>query len=584
MTTEQFISEISKYVQKYAPKYNIKVYSPIIAQAVLESAKGTSELAANANNYFGLKYRAGRCPTACGIYYKVGSEQNPDGSYTSSAMQWMKFPDMENGVIGYFDFINISNYSNLKNVTDPEIYLKNIKADGYATSLNYVENLMAVIKSYNLTQYDPKCGTTNMTYKVAIDAGHGSNTAGKRHPDDYREHYSNTYMAFYLEQILSKNGIQTLKVSWNDGIVTDDADVALSTRQVQIKNWGADISISIHANASGDGKTYNSANGIETFYHSTTSYAKDSKELAQKVHNQLIKGTKQTNRGVKASALAMCNCVAMGTRASILVETAFMTNQTESNLLKSDDFCRECAREMAQGIFDYLGVSGNVNVTLTPANSVNTGTTSSSSSSSTQSTPNTSTNKNFPATPFTVTVIAPDLNYRSDASMSGVAKGVTGKGQFTITEVKNGWGKLKSGVGWIYLENASYVTIGSTAGNTSTSTSPSTPQASTSSTYTKTQFIKDVQVAIGAKVDGLGGSETLSKTPTVSKTKNNKHAVVKPIQKYFNSLSFDCGEPDGIAGTKFDTAVKAYQKSHGCVADGEITAQKNTWKFLLGLL
>lgn len=115
------------------------------------------------------------------------------------------------------------------------------------------------------------------------------------------------------------------------------------------------------------------------------------------------------------------------------------------------------------------------------------------------------------------------------------------------------------------------------------STSNSTSSTTTSSLYTKTQFIKDVQSATGAKVDGISGSETLSKTPTVSKSKNTKHAVVKPIQKYLNTQGYDCGNPDGIAGTKFDAAVKKYQKDHGCVVDGEITAQNNTWKSLLGL-
>lgn len=102
----------------------------------------------------GLKYRKGRCKTCVGIYHKVGSEQNSDGSYTTSAMEWCKFGSMEDGVIGYFDFTNISTYSNLKGVTDPRQYLENIKADGYATSLKYVDNLMAVIERYDLTRYD----------------------------------------------------------------------------------------------------------------------------------------------------------------------------------------------------------------------------------------------------------------------------------------------------------------------------------------------------------------------------------------------------------------------------------------------
>lgn len=156
MNQSEFISTVAAYIKKYAPEYGIEVVSPIIAQAVLESGYGTSELAVNAHNYFGLKYREGRCKTCIGIYHMVGSEQNADGSYTSSAMQWCEFKDMENGVIGYFDFINISNYKNLKGVTDPRQYLENIKVDGYATSLKYVDNLMRVIETWHLTEYDKK--------------------------------------------------------------------------------------------------------------------------------------------------------------------------------------------------------------------------------------------------------------------------------------------------------------------------------------------------------------------------------------------------------------------------------------------
>lgn len=64
-----------------------------------------------------------------------------------------------------------------------------------------------------------------------------------------------------------------------------------------------------------------------------------------------------------------------------------------------------------------------------------------------------------PKTPFMVKVLIGDLNYRNEPSMKGKVKGITGVGIFTIVEEKNGWGKLKSGVGWIYLENPKYCTI-----------------------------------------------------------------------------------------------------------------------------
>lgn len=154
MSNTEFINKIAALVQKYAPFYGICVYSPIIAQAILESASGTSELAVNANNFFGLKWRENRCPSASGEYIKIGSEQNPDGSYVSSVMKWFKFPDMDAGVKGYFDFINTARYANLKGVNCPRTYLENIRSDGYATSLRYVDNLLAVIDRYGLQWFD----------------------------------------------------------------------------------------------------------------------------------------------------------------------------------------------------------------------------------------------------------------------------------------------------------------------------------------------------------------------------------------------------------------------------------------------
>lgn len=206
--------------------------------------------------------------------------------------------------------------------------------------------------------------------KIAIDAGHGSNTAGKRTPDGYREHWINVKCASFFQEAMKRCGFETFKVGWNDANPTDDADVALSVRQRQIKNAKCDVSVSWHANAFGDGKSYNSGQGIETLIHNDKAKARDSASLARKVQNQLIKGTRQKNRGVKTQALAMCNCPAMGTEASILIEIGFMTNEYEAELVKSDAFCLECAEEAAQGVCEYLGVpyvSGGAAIDHTPA-------------------------------------------------------------------------------------------------------------------------------------------------------------------------------------------------------------------------
>ena len=202
---------------------------------------------------------------------------------------------------------------------------------------------------------------------IAIDAGHGSNTAGKRTPDGYREHWVNVKCANYFDIAMKRCGFKTLKVAWDDTDATDDTDVALGTRQKQIKAAGCKASVSWHANAHGDGKTYTTAQGIETLIHSASNKVKDSKKLADNVHKYLIQGTKQTNRGVKSQSLAMCNCAVMGTQASILIEVGFMTNSYEKELIKTDAFCLECAEEAAKGVCEYFGVAYIASGTNTPA-------------------------------------------------------------------------------------------------------------------------------------------------------------------------------------------------------------------------
>ena len=149
MSNATFINQISVLVQKYIKIYGYPFASPIIAQACLESGYGTSELAVNANNFFGIKYStAKRVPSSKGYYIKVGSEQNPDGSYVSSVMKWCKFDSMEDCVKGYFEFLKngYGRYDNLKTAKSPEEYIELIRTDGYATSLKYIKNVKNTLK------------------------------------------------------------------------------------------------------------------------------------------------------------------------------------------------------------------------------------------------------------------------------------------------------------------------------------------------------------------------------------------------------------------------------------------------------
>lgn len=157
MTKNEFIKTIAGYVQKYAYVYGITVHSPIIAQAILESGWGESKLAAVYHNYFGLK---------CGTKWTGKSvnlstkEEYTAGTLTTIKDNFRVYDSMEDGVKGYFEFIQLARYQNLRGIADPKKYLETIKADGYATSSTYVTNTMKLVTQYNLTQYDRKEAVT----------------------------------------------------------------------------------------------------------------------------------------------------------------------------------------------------------------------------------------------------------------------------------------------------------------------------------------------------------------------------------------------------------------------------------------
>lgn len=148
---QKFVDDIAKCVKKYAGSYGINVHSPIIAQAILESGWGKSKLAADYHNYFGMK---------CGTKWTGPSvnmttqEEYAAGTLTTIKDNFRVYSNMEDGVKGYFEFIQLSRYENLKGITAPQKYIETIKNDGYATSSTYVDSLMQIIKLYNLTAYD----------------------------------------------------------------------------------------------------------------------------------------------------------------------------------------------------------------------------------------------------------------------------------------------------------------------------------------------------------------------------------------------------------------------------------------------
>ena len=268
-----------------------------------------------------------------------------------------------------------------------------------------------------------------MSIKIAIDAGHGLYTAGKRcmkklDSKQTREWFLNDRIADRLEALLGAYNCEVLRTDDTTGLT----DVSLANRVKKANNWGADIVISIHHNAGINGGT---GGGTVVCCWDDT----DSKNKAKALYNAVVAQTGlKGNRAYSVSVRKDLYLIKNTKSVCLLLENGFMDSATDVPVILSDAH----ANKTAQGLLNYL-VSQfkltKVNTTVSNAASpvVNTS--------------------------FKVKVIVNDLNYRAGAGTEHKINGVIrNKGVYTIVATaksKDGgtWGKLKSGAGWINISS-----------------------------------------------------------------------------------------------------------------------------------
>ena len=139
-----------------------------LAQFILESGYGKSELAQNANNCFGMKKSlsgntwAGSSWDGKSVYTKKTQEDDGTGKLYTITADFRKYPCVEDSIADHSAYLlgamngSKQRYAGLKGCTDYKKAVQIIKDGGYATSTTYVTNLCNIIERWNLTQYDVK--------------------------------------------------------------------------------------------------------------------------------------------------------------------------------------------------------------------------------------------------------------------------------------------------------------------------------------------------------------------------------------------------------------------------------------------
>ena len=137
-----------------------------MAQFILESGYGKSELAQGANNCFGMKKSlsgntwGGSTWDGSSVYTKKTQDQNADGSYVTITADFRRYSCVEDSIADHSAYLlgakngSKLRYEGLKGCTDYKKAAQIIKNGGYATSLTYVDKLCSIIERWKLTQYD----------------------------------------------------------------------------------------------------------------------------------------------------------------------------------------------------------------------------------------------------------------------------------------------------------------------------------------------------------------------------------------------------------------------------------------------
>lgn len=255
---------------------------------------------------------------------------------------------------------------------------------------------------------------------LILDSGHNEYVSGKQAPDgSLREWIFNNSMQYKLKKRAEDHSIKVYLTNPNP---EKKNEIGLTKRtelaNAYWKNQGKPKTIfaSIHANAYGGG--FNVARGCETYHASNAST--NSKNCAKFVNDEIFNACKSIddgfkNRGVKSNNFTVIYKAAM---PSILIEYGFYTNKGDLAILKNrqDDLCEATIK----GLCKYFGITYKA--------------------------------PQIQPTSFLVKINTDTLNVRSGPGTSyGVVTQVKRDEVYTIIEEKNGWGLLKSGVGWISL-------------------------------------------------------------------------------------------------------------------------------------
>lgn len=301
-----------------------------------------------------------------------------------------------------------------------------------------------------------------MSKKVFISAGHGGSDSGAV-GNGFKEKDLNLSIAMACGNYLKSKGVEVQMSRVKD----EDDDLNQEARESNA--FGPDLTVSIHNNAGG-------GDGVEAWYSIVGGLGKT---CAENILAEVVK-IGQNSRGAKtrkgSNGRDYYGFIRQTKAPAVIVECAFIDNATDIQIVNTEPKRVVMGEAIAKGILKTLGIADSAPMT-TPAPTTksieevakeviagkygngearkialkNAGYDPSAVQAKVNELVNGSKTPSFTA--YKVKVTASALNIRSGPGTNNKVVGVIrDRGVYTIVDEKSGWGKLKSGAGWISLK------------------------------------------------------------------------------------------------------------------------------------
>ncbi|MFA9556522.1 N-acetylmuramoyl-L-alanine amidase CwlD [Evansella sp. AB-rgal1] len=188
---------------------------------------------------------------------------------------------------------------------------------------------------------------------IVIDPGHGGIDGGASSKTGTLEKDVTLQISFLLRDYLQQSGALVLMTREGDHDLASESTKRVRSRKVEdlrrraslINESNGDLFVSIHLNAIPSPKW----RGAQTFYNRSV---EGSETLSKQIQGELRRNLENTNREAKP-----INSVYILQQANIpgsLVEVGFLSNPSEAELLKSEDYQQSVAASIYEGILRYM--------------------------------------------------------------------------------------------------------------------------------------------------------------------------------------------------------------------------------------